>query len=221
VAHYRPAAFAEPTYTGSLGTAAKLIGPVREATDRIEDFRAGLQTLIVGATRAYTSIQAQPLSGDDVARVLHISDIHASPLGMDFARDIADSFDVDFVIDTGDTTSFGTPIENLIATRIPGFERPYVFVRGSHDPTSLQSDIAALPNGVVLDGTTEQVDGLTVYGLGHPAFTPARGEAVDAEEARRRRARRPVIAGPRTLEDPPTSLRCTTTGWPRRRGSAL
>ncbi|HEU4353994.1 MAG TPA: hypothetical protein VFT27_00235, partial [Actinomycetota bacterium] len=37
---YRPAAFTEPTYTGSLGTAAKLIGPVRQATDRIEDFRA-------------------------------------------------------------------------------------------------------------------------------------------------------------------------------------
>jgi len=192
---YRPAAFAEPTYTGSLGTAAKLIGPVREATDRIEDFRAGLQTLIAGATRAYTSIQAQPLVGDDVVRVLHISDIHASPLGMDFARQVADSFDVDMVIDTGDTTSFGTPIENLIATRIPGFGRPYLFVRGSHDPMSLQSEIAGLPNGVVLDGNVSEIDGVAVYGLGHPAFTPARGEEVDAEafEAESRSAG-PVIA---------------------------
>jgi predicted MPP superfamily phosphohydrolase len=202
---YRPAAFAEPTYTGSLGTAAKLIGPVREATDRIEDFRAGLQTLIVGATRAYTSIQAQPLVGDDVVRVLHISDIHATPLGMDFAQDIAESFDVDIVIDTGDTTSFGTSIENLIATRIPGFERPYVFVRGSHDPASLQSDIAALPNATVLDGTAEDVDGLTLYGLGHPAYTPARGEEVDAEayEAQARAAGLEIAEDLETLDELP------------------
>lgn len=202
---YRPAAFTEPTYTGSLGTAAKLIGPVREATDRIEDFRAGLQTLILGATRAYTSIQAQPLSGDDVSRVLHITDVHASPLGMDFARDIADSFDVDIVIDTGDTTSFGTPIENLIATKIPGFGRPYVFVRGSHDPLSLQSDIAAVPNALVLDGSTEQIDGLTVYGLGHPLYTPARGEEVDAEayEKESRAAGAEIAEDLESLDEPP------------------
>jgi hypothetical protein len=80
-----------------------------------------------------------------------------------------------------------------------------VFVRGSHDPTSLQSDIAALPNGVVLDGTTEQVDGLTVYGLGHPAFTPARGEEVDAEEYEAEaRAAGPVIADDLDeLDEPP------------------
>lgn len=202
---YRPAAFAEPTYSGSLGTAAKLIGPVREATDRIEDFRAGLQTLIAGATRAYTSIQAQPLVGDDVVRVLHISDVHASPLGMDFARQVADSFDVDLVIDTGDTTSFGTSIENLIATRIPGFDRPYLFVRGSHDPMSLQSEIAGLSNGVVLDGNVSEVDGLAVYGLGHPSFTPARGEDVDAEAFEEEsRSAGPVIAEDlAALEEPP------------------
>lgn len=202
---FTPAAFTEPTYTGSLGPAAKLIGPVREATDRIEDFRAGLQALIDGATRAYTSIQGQPLVGNDVVRVLHISDIHASPLGMDFARDIAVSFDVDFVIDTGDTTSFATPIENLIATRIPGFGRPYVFVRGSHDPLSLQSEIAALPNATALDGDTEEIDELTVYGLGHPAFTPARGEEVDAEAyvQQARAAGEVVRADVEALEQPP------------------
>lgn len=202
---YRPAAFTEPTYTGSLGTAAKLIGPVRQATDRIEDFRAGLATLIDGATRAYTSIQTQPIVGNDVVRVLHISDIHASPLGMDFARDIADSFDVDFVIDTGDTTSFGTPVENLIATKIPGFGRPYLFARGSHDPIGLQAEIARLPNATVLDGTVEEVDGITVYGLGHPLFTPARGDEVDADAfaSASRAAGEVVKSDVQALERPP------------------
>jgi predicted phosphodiesterase len=114
-----------------------------------------------------------------VIRVLHISDIHASPLGIDFAADVARGFDVGLVIDTGDLTSFATPVENLVVSRISAFGRPYVFVRGSHDSIALQAQIGATSNGVTLDGRAVTIDGLTIYGLGHPAFTPARGVAVD------------------------------------------
>jgi hypothetical protein len=79
---------------GSLAR-AQLIGPAR-ATDRVEDLRAGLEQIVDGAVRAYTTLQATPLA-DDAIRVLHISDIHASPLGMDFAQEVARGFDVDFV----------------------------------------------------------------------------------------------------------------------------
>jgi predicted MPP superfamily phosphohydrolase len=133
-----------------------------------------------GTVRAYTTLQTTPI-GEDAITVLHVSDVHASPLGMDFALEVARGFDVDFVVDTGDLTSFATPVENLIVSRIPEFGRPYVFVRGSHDSVALQAEIAALPNGVVLDGDARTIGDLTVYGLGHPAFTPARGAAVDDE----------------------------------------
>jgi predicted MPP superfamily phosphohydrolase len=177
--------------TAMLGV---VIGPVSEATGRIEDLRAGLEQIVDGTVRAYTSLQASP-PADDAIRVLHMSDIHASPLGMDFAQEVAEGFDVDFVIDTGDITSFGTPVENLIATEIPGFGVPYVFVRGSHDSIALQEAIAREPNAIVLDGREKTIDGLTVYGLGHPAFTPARGAPVDAEDfAALARSAGPVIA---------------------------
>jgi predicted phosphodiesterase len=181
LATFRPSAFTEPTYSGTLALAPRLIGPVREATDRIEDLRAGLEQIVDGTVRAYSTLQATPI-GEDVIRVLHISDIHASPLGMDFAREIARGFDVHMVIDTGDITSFATPVENLIVSRIPEFGRPYVFVRGSHDSLALQSAIAGQPNAFVLDGRAVTIEGLTIYGLGHPAFTPARGVDVDEEE---------------------------------------
>lgn len=180
LATFRPSAFTEPTYSGSLQLAPKLIGPVREATGRFDDLRAGLEQIVDGTVRAYTSLQASPL-GDDAIRVLHISDIHASPLGMDFAQEVAQGFDVDLVIDTGDITSFATPVENLIVSRIREFGRPYVFVRGNHDSLTLQTEIRRQPNTLVLDGRAEVVEGLTIYGLGHPAFTPARGVPVDAE----------------------------------------
>jgi hypothetical protein len=56
-----------------------------------------------------------------------------------------------------------------------------VFVRGSHDSPALQGTIAAQSNAVVLDGRSETIEGLTLYGLGHPEFTPARGVPVDDE----------------------------------------
>jgi predicted MPP superfamily phosphohydrolase len=180
LATYRPAAFSEPTYSGSLELAPKLIGPVRDATDRIDDFRASLEQIVDGTVRAYTSLQTSPL-GDDAIRVLHVSDIHASPLGMEFALQVARGFEADMVLDTGDTTSFATPVENLIVLGIREFDVPYVFVRGSHDSLALQAEIARQPNAVVLDGRAQEVDGLRIYGLGHPAFTPARGVPVDDE----------------------------------------
>jgi predicted MPP superfamily phosphohydrolase len=193
---FTPEAFAEPTYSGSLALAPQLIGPVREATSRIEDLRAGLEQFVDGTVRAYTTLQPTPLASDAI-RVLHISDIHASPLGMDFAQEIARGFDVDFVIDTGDLTSFGTPVENLIASEIPAVGRPYVFVRGSHDSIALQAAVAEEPNAVVLDGRAKTIDGLTVYGLGHPAFTPARSVPVDAEDF----AALARSVGPRIVQD--------------------
>jgi hypothetical protein len=175
---FRPAAFTEPTYSGTLALAPRLIGPVREATDRIEDLRAGLEQIVDGTVRAYSTLQEAPV-GEDAIRVLHISDIHASPLGMDFAREVAHGFDVHIVVDTGDITSFATPVENLIVSRIPEFGRPYVFVRGNHDSTALESGISRQPNAFVLDGRAVTLEGLTIYGLGHPAFTPAGGVEFD------------------------------------------
>jgi predicted phosphodiesterase len=203
LATFTPEAFSEPTYSGSLALAPQLIGPVREATDKIENLRAGLEQVVDGTVRAYTTLQPAPLASDAI-RVLHISDIHASPLGMEFAQEVARGFDVDFVIDTGDLTSFGTPVENLITTEIPAFGRPYVFVRGSHDSIALQDAVSREPNAIVLDGRAKTIDGLTVYGLGHPAYTPARGAPVDAEDfaALARSVGPEIVEGVEASKDP-------------------
>ncbi len=178
---FQVSALAEPTYSGSLGLAPDLIGPVRETTGRFDDLRDGLEQVVDGAVEAYTTLHATQPFETDAIRVLHISDIHASPLGMDFAREVAQGFDVDLVIDTGDLTSFGTPVENLIVSQIPSFGRPYVFVRGNHDSIALQAAVAHEPNGIVLDGHAKTIAGLRIFGLGDPAFTPARGVPVDDE----------------------------------------
>ena len=217
LATFTPEAFSEPTYSGSLALAPQLIGPVQDARGKIEDLRAGLEQIVDGTVRAYTTLQPTPLASDAI-RVLHISDIHASPLGMEFAQEVARGFDVDFVIDTGDLTSFGTPIENLITTEIPAFGRPYVFIRGSHDSIELQ---AAVGQGAERDrpGRPRQ-DDRRPHGL---RARPSRVHAGARRACGRRGLRgsralgRPEVrAGRRGLaETRSRSWPSTTIGWPR------
>jgi Icc-related predicted phosphoesterase len=94
--------------------------------------------------------------------------MHLAPLGYQFAKQVARGFDVDFVIDTGDTTSYGTDAENFVTDVFRGFDKPIVWVRGNHDSMQLQSELQKIDNVHVLDGATVEVDGLRIYGLGHP-----------------------------------------------------
>ena len=168
-------AFLQPTYTGTLALAPQLFGPLGPTVERVDYFRDQLRAIVGGASSAYTAIAANPLGRGDEIRILHISDIHLSPLGFDFAQELAKGFDVNFVLDTGDITSFGTPAENVVTTFIPAFQRPYVFVRGSHDSIDLQRAIAGVPGAHVVDGNAVTVDGITIYGLGDPYFVEQRG----------------------------------------------
>jgi predicted phosphodiesterase len=178
-ATFRPSAFLQPTFTGSLTLAPRLIGPLQEATGRIEDFRAQLTRLVGAAADAYDVIVNEPRPSGRGITVLHISDIHLSPIGMDFAQRLARSFDVDLVVDTGDLTSFGSPIEQGILSRIPEFGVPYVFVRGNHDSDDIAARVAAAENAVVLEGRMEEVAGLRIFGAGHPLFTPSASRQLD------------------------------------------
>jgi predicted phosphodiesterase len=203
---YRPAALLTPSFSGSLSMAPRLIGPARTAIDRIDNFRAELSRIVGGAVRLYTQVQGGASPTGNEIKVLHISDIHDSPLGLTFAKDVAAAFDVDFVIDTGDLTSFGTALEGgLILSGVANIRKPYVFVRGNHDSFSLQADLLRAPNATVLDGQTIRVKGITVYGKGDPVFTPNRLALLDdAEFARRvREAGEPLLADVSATPNPP------------------
>ena len=175
IATFDPSAFLQPTYSGTLALAPQVFGPLGSTVERVDYFRDQLRAIVGGASSAYSAISANPLGRGGEIRILHISDIHLSPLGFDFAQELAKGFDVDLVLDTGDITSFGTPAENVVASFIPAFQRPYVFVRGSHDSISLQQAIARVPNAEVVDGTAVTVKGITIYGLGDPYFVEQRG----------------------------------------------
>lgn len=176
---FNPSAFLQPTFTGSLSLAPRLVGPLQEATGRIEDFRTQLARLVGAAADAYDIIVNVPRPSARATVVLHISDIHLSPIGMDFAQRLARSFGVDVVVDTGDITSFGTPLEQAILGRIPEFRVPYVFVRGNHDSAEITGRLAAVENTTVLDGSVQEVAGLRIFGASHPLFTPTESRQLE------------------------------------------
>jgi predicted phosphodiesterase len=182
VTTYRPEAFLEPTYSGSLRTAARLLGPIREVGSRLEEFRSEIGRLAQETLAAYEGLSAGPSFSPDAVAVLHVSDIHSSPLGMDFAQQIADSFDVDLVLDTGDITTFGTQLETGILERISAFGVPYAFVQGNHDSTAVTAIIGGEPNAVILDGEAATLGGLTIFGAPHPLYTPDPGFDLSHEE---------------------------------------
>ncbi|MCS6775857.1 MAG: metallophosphoesterase, partial [Chthonomonadaceae bacterium] len=110
-----------------------------------------------------------PDEGADTFRVLHISDIHNNLAAYPFVREVADRFQVAFIVDTGDLTDFGSPFEAAIVQEIARLPYPYVFVAGNHDSREVERALARAPNVILLDGTPKVVEGLTILGMPDPA----------------------------------------------------
>ena len=212
-----PSAFQAPSYTGSLRLVPQLFGPVEGAIERVGYFREELRRVVAGAARAYAAVESNPLGRGDEVRVLHISDIHLSTLGYGFAQELARSFDVDLVLDTGDTTSFGAsqrgvhPLGDprLRAARTCGCEatttRPTSRTRsaGSRAPSSSTA-------------TRRRSTASRSTGSGTPTSTRQRGTPVGDEDVV---ALVEAAAGSRhggrerAPRDRPTSCSSTTTAW--------
>lgn len=181
---FDPAALEQPRFTGLLSRAPYLAGEGREVVDRLESYRSGVADMVRSVTTLYTVTDELPVldRGGEVITVLHLSDIHLNPQGLDLAEQLVDQFGVDVIADTGDITTWGSDAESATLSRIGGLGVPYVFVRGNHDSQATQAAVAAQPNGVVLDGTTAEVGGLVFAGVADARFSPEGGGDDAAED---------------------------------------
>ncbi|UDY37335.1 metallophosphoesterase family protein [Dermatobacter hominis] len=116
----------------------------------------------------------------DVVRILHISDLHLNSAALSFAGQLARTFDVDVVANTGDDADWGSEVESEILGGPVGIDVPYLWVRGNHDTQATQAANAA-EGAVVLDGTETTVDDLVFFGVGDPTFSPKLDKAVVKE----------------------------------------
>ena len=179
---------AEPRYSGLLSRAPAAIGDARDILNRFSEYRGQLSALVLNVTRLYDAASTLPnyQVGEDVVRVLHVSDIHLNPAAFDLMEQLVEQFKVDVIVDTGDIAEWGSPVESRTASNIGPLGVPYVFVRGNHDSTSTADAIRAQPNTVVLTGSTADVAGLRFFGMPDPRFTPDKRENDDTESQRER-----------------------------------
>jgi predicted phosphodiesterase len=182
LATFRPSSIEEPRYEGLLVNAPAVVGDARQIAGRYSAYRAELQRLVGNVGKLYDTISTLPVYEPDgsTVRVLHISDMHLNPAAWSVVRTVAQQFNVNVIIDTGDITDWGSEPEDSYVSSIAALKVPYVFVRGNHDSPRTQAAVARQPNAKVLDGGTITVNGLTIAGIGDPEFTPDKSSPANA-----------------------------------------
>jgi predicted phosphodiesterase len=195
-------AFEEPRFTGALERAPQVIETVNRSIGGLAELSSRYTT----AARRLSDLLALVAEPDRSPRdgsvaILHVSDIHSNPLGLEIAARLAEEFDVDAVLDTGDLTSFGQPIEANVAASIEDFPVPYLFVPGNHDSAANQRTIASFRNVTLLDQSTATVDDIEILGWGDPSFT-ASNETTTEEGNLLREERASRVALAVQEEDP-------------------
>lgn len=173
-ATWDPEAITQPEYEGLLASAPSVVGDAQSIVADFRKYENQLAKLVTNVSRLYDVTSTLPAYSptDDTIRVLSVSDLHLNPAAWDVIRSVTEQFDVDVIVDSGDISDHGTVAENAYLQPIETLGVPYVWVRGNHDSAVTQAGVAALANGIVLDGEPAEVAGLRFLGAGDPRFTP-------------------------------------------------
>ncbi|MFC6880245.1 metallophosphoesterase family protein [Actinomadura yumaensis] len=178
---FNPQSISEPRYTGLLANAPQVVGDTRGIVERFSAYRAQLARLVGNVSKLYAATSTLPTYEPDPStlRVLHVSDIHLNPTAWNVIRSVSAQFQVDLIIDSGDLMDHGSKPEDKFADEISKLKQPYVYIRGNHDSKSTQKAVTRQKNAVVLDNTLREVEGLRIYGVGDPRFTPDKSTRDD------------------------------------------
>ena len=182
---FNPAAFAHPEYTGVLEAAPWMVGLLQDSWQRVGELGDQLQVLASNLYSLYERVQElEPLGvAEPALKVLHVSDIHNNVAAFDFIQQVASSFAVDLIIDTGDLTDFGTPLEMGLVDRIEELQVPYLFVPGNHETPEVMKRLREGTNVVVLDGQQVEFNNLRVLGVADGGAFQSSPAALTLEEA--------------------------------------
>ncbi|MBQ1093052.1 metallophosphoesterase [Streptomyces sp. B93] len=183
-ATWNPKSVLEPRFSGLLSSAPSLVGNARSIVTEFDVYQKELARLVTNVTKLYDVTSTLPAYAPDPStiRVLHVSDIHLNPASWKIIASLVEQYEVNVIVDSGDTMDHGTAAENGFLDPIEHLGAPYVWVRGNHDSTVTQEYLEGMKNVHVLDdGRAETVAGLRFAGIGDPQFTPDRSARPGAE----------------------------------------
>ncbi|CAL9480991.1 metallophosphoesterase family protein [Streptomyces sp. enrichment culture] len=187
-ATWNPKSVLEPRFSGLLSSAPSVVGSARSIVTEFDVYQKELARLVTNVTKLYDATSTLPTYQPDPAtiRVLHVSDIHLNPAAWHIVASLVEQYEIDLIIDSGDTMDHGSAAENVFLNPIPTLGAPYVWVRGNHDSPVTQKYLEGLRNVHVLDGgRAVTVAGVRVAGIGDPQFTPDRSVVAAGDDAER------------------------------------
>ncbi|GGY03804.1 membrane protein [Streptomyces minutiscleroticus] len=167
----------EPKFSGLLSSAPSVVGNARSIVSEFDVYQKELARLVTNVTKLYDVTSTLPAYRPDPStiRVLHVSDIHLNPASWKIIASLVEQYDIDVIVDSGDTMDHGSAAENGFLDPIADLGAPYVWVRGNHDSKTTQRYLARMKNVHVLDeGRAVSVAGLRFAGTGDPQYTPDR-----------------------------------------------
>jgi predicted phosphodiesterase len=200
---FQPEALASARFDGPLTRAPAVLAALGGDAGAGRAATLGRQVDALMATAGPAAANGGPLLDDlhDDVRILHVSDLHSNATGATLALTLAERFDVDAVLDTGDLTSFGYPVESEIGALLARADVPWLFVPGNHDSRELRASLGARPGITVVDSDVVDVKGVRILGVGDPTFTA--DNVVSAKEAAAtKRDAAPLVAAMLEREQP-------------------
>ncbi|MFI7895295.1 metallophosphoesterase [Streptomyces sp. CACIS-1.16CA] len=185
-ATWNPKSVLEPKFSGLLSSAPSLVGDARSIVTEFDIYQQELARLVTNVTKLYDATSTLPVYQPDpgTIRALHVSDIHLNPAAWHIIASLVEQYEIDVIIDSGDTMDHGSAAENGFLDPIRDLGAPYVWVRGNHDSTVTQDYLEKFRNVRVLDdGKAVNVGGLRIAGTGDASFTPDRTAPVGGKAA--------------------------------------
>ncbi|OSZ59503.1 hypothetical protein OQI_16045 [Streptomyces pharetrae CZA14] len=185
-ATWNPKSVLEPRFSGLLSSAPSVVGDARSIVTEFDVYQKELARLVTNVTKLYDATSTLPAYAPDptTIRVLHVSDIHLNPASWKIIASLVEQYEVNVIVDSGDTMDHGTAAENGFLDPIEDLGAPYVWVRGNHDSRVTQRYLEGLENVTVLDdGRARTIAGLRFAGIGDPQFTPDRTDRPGAEQS--------------------------------------
>jgi predicted phosphodiesterase len=204
-------AFEQPTFSGALVKAHQVIDVVAQGEEVLDQTKSRFD-IATGRLSDLLVLLAEPNPDPREAGtvILHVSDIHANPIGFQITRQLAREFDVDAILDTGDIASAELdtgeistaidPIDSAIARELRRADVPYLYVAGNHDSPQLRRRVGEDPNVEVLDDSTVTLGNVTILGWADPTFSTK--PVPEEEKARQRLEAAPKVAEAVAETDP-------------------
>lgn len=172
---YNPAAFNNLEFTGLIENAPRIIDFVQRSFAHKEQLSKELEKFtgdLGSFYREFDSLAIPEMEAEaatSTVTLLHISDIHNNPIGAKFVLELNRQFRPDVIVDTGDITDMGTPLELSFVENLKSLKTPHIFIPGNHDSPDVVAQLATEFGVQVLDGATASVKGILFAGYGDPS----------------------------------------------------